>query len=210
MEVADVSNLARVLLNDVGMQVYTNNVLLPFIQLAYGEAEKHLSVNGIGSTKELSQMVLVTPGMTAITVNEINDMVLPIHVSERGPGETSYVPLTMGKWEGNEPGPVIGRWIWRENEIKFAGVTTDRQVLVKYIKGYPQLVNDQSPILINSSLEFLAYRTASLASRYVGGNTSRADALDIDGGRLLPVMIATEIKNTQSLPVRRRPFRVYR
>lgn|SRR5678816_3142498 len=210
MEVADVSNLARVLLNDVGMQVYTNNVLLPFIQLAYGEAEKHLSVNGIGSTKELSQMVLVTPGMTAITVNDINDMVLPIHVSERGPGETSYVPLTMGKWEGNEPGSVIGRWIWRENEIKFAGVTTDRQVLVKYIKGYPQLVNDQSPILINSSLEFLAYRTASLASRYVGGNTSRADALDIDGGRLLPVMIATEIKNTQSLPVRRRPFRVYR
>src|SRR5678816_689403 len=88
MEVADVSNLARVLLNDVGMQVYTNNVLLPFIQLAYGEAEKHLSVNGIGSTKELSQMVLVTPGMTAITVNDINDMVLPIHVSERGPGET--------------------------------------------------------------------------------------------------------------------------
>jgi hypothetical protein len=207
MEVIDVAKLARVLLNDTGIQIYTNEVMLPFIQLAYGEAEKQLTVNGIGAVKELSQMVPVDVGMKAITINEINDMVIPIHLSERGPGETSYTPMTMGKWEGSEPGPIVGRWIWRENEIKFAGVTTPREVLVKYMKGFPLLDNENSPILINSSLEFLSYRSASLASRYIGGNNTRADALDIDAGRLLPVMIATEIKNTQQLPVRRRPFR---
>ena len=210
MEVIDVCKLARVLLNDTGIQLYTNDVLLPFVQLAYGEAEKHLTVNGIGAVKELSQVVPVTPSMKAITVNEINDMVLPIALSERGPGETQFTEMTMGKWEGiDNPGPTIGRWVWRENEIKFQSPATDREVKVKYLKGFPLFANENSPILINSSLEFLSYRTASLASRYIGGNVGRADALDIDAGRLLPVMIATEIKNTQQLPVRRRPFRAF-
>ena len=209
MEVDDVCRMSRVLLNDVGIQIYTDDVLLPFVQLAYGEAEKHLTVNGIGAVKELSQVVTVIPPQKTITVNEINDMVLPIALSERGQGETDFSPMTMGKWESTaEPSSsVIGRWIWRENEIKFAGSTSIREIKVKYMKGFPLLVNNQSPILINSSLEFLSYRTASLASRYIGGNESRSTALDIDAGRLLPVMIATEIKNTQQLPVRRRPFR---
>jgi len=207
MEVEDVCKLARVLLNDVGIQLYTNDVMLPFVQLAYGEAEKHLTVNGIGAVKELSQVVPILTGTKAITINEINDMVIPIHLSERGQGDTDFSPMTMGKWESNTPGPILGRWVWRENEIKLNGATGNREVLVKYMKGFPLLNNENSPILINSSLEFLSYRSASLASRYIGSNISRADALDIDAGRLLPVMIATEIKNTQSLPVRRRPFR---
>ena len=53
----------------------------------------------------------------------------------------------MGKWEGNEPdGPILGRWIWRENEIKFAGALQTRKYVVKYMKGFPLLVNENSPI----------------------------------------------------------------
>ena len=63
MEVADVGQMARVLLNDTSTQLYTNDVLLPFIQLAYGEAEKELSVNGIGAVKEISQVVLLEIGV---------------------------------------------------------------------------------------------------------------------------------------------------
>jgi hypothetical protein len=210
MEVIDVGNLARPLLNDRSAQIYTNDVLLPYIQLAYGEAHKQLAVNGIGAVKEISAVIPVDVSMKAITIDEINDMQLPISLSERGAGETSYSPMYPRTWESTtEPGPILGSWTWRENEIKLIGASAPREVLVKYLKGFPTLINDNSPILINSSLEFLAYRAASLASRYIGGNIGRADALDIDAGRILPVMIATEIKNTQSMPRRRRPFRVF-
>ena len=208
MEVADVGQMARVLLNDTGTQLYTNDVLLPFIQLAYGEAAKELGVNGIGAVKEISQVVLLETGEKNITVNEINDMELPISLSERGVGESSFYPMYPKPWDITaEPTSELRYWTWRENEIKTPGATSDREVSVKYIKGFPLLNNENSPILINSSLEFLSYRSASLASRYIGGNISRSDALDIDANRLLPKMVAMEVKNTQSMPVRRRPFR---
>jgi hypothetical protein len=208
MEVIDVARMARVLLNDTEEQVYKTDVLLPFIQLAYGEAEKHLSVNGIGAAKEVISTIPITAGMKAITVNEINDMVLPIAVSERTPGETTFSDMYMKRWEpGVEPDIILHYWTWRGNEIKLIGATQDREVRVKYLKGFPLLVNENSPIRILGALEFLAYRSAGLASRYIGGNNSRAEALDLDSARVLPIMIANEIKNTQSMPVRRRPFR---
>jgi hypothetical protein len=208
MEVADVGELTRSLLNDIEGQLYNNTVLLPYIKLAYGEAEKELNVNGISTTKEIMSSLPIPKGMTAITINDINDMVLPLDLGERTPGATSFIPMTMRSWDTtSEPSGELRYWVWRENEIKLLGATADREVQVRYIKGFPVLTNENSPIMINSSLEYLAYRTASLASRYIGGNKARADSLELDSGRLLPKMVAAEVKNQQSMPVRRRPFR---
>ena len=125
MEVIDVAKMARVLLNDTGDQLYHTDVLLPFIQLAYGEAEKHLSVNGIGAAKEVSTVILLDAYKKVIDVNDINDMVLPISVGERGPGETgSFSTMYMKRWEPDlQPDVVLNYWAWRGNEIKLVGAT---------------------------------------------------------------------------------------
>ena len=73
-------------------------------------------------------------------------------------------PMYPRPWDNAmEPTGELRYWTWRENEIKTPGATSDREVTVKYIKGFPLLNNENSPILINSSLEFLSYRTAVIS-----------------------------------------------
>jgi len=201
MIVSDVADRARkVFMNDADTQLYSNAVLLPFVQQEYG----------LGLTKEVSAFVAVPAGaLPVITINEINDMVLPLELYERAAGDTGLYSL-MSKLTfetEDERDDSLRVWNWRENEIKLLGALTDREVKVKYIKGLPALVNETSPILLNSSLEFLAARSSGLASRYIGGNIARADACDNDAGRLLPRLVSIEVKATQENPVRRRPFR---
>lgn len=207
MEVTDVGVKVRALLNDVEGQLYTNAVLLPFVNLAYGEAQKELNVNSSGTVKEVTGVITVVAGDTEITIDDIADMILPLELRERAVGETVFVDMDKKMWEENaEQVDILQNWVWRENEIKLLGALTDRQVSVRYIKGLPELLNDTSPIFILSSLEFLSYRTAGLASRFIGGNGGRADALDTMAMMLLPKIVAIEIKNNQGMPVRRRPF----
>jgi hypothetical protein len=206
LEVAD--RARRVYLNDAGVEQYSNEVMLPFIQQAYGEAQIELTLNGLGITKERSTTLSVAAGESpVITTVELPDLVTPLELAERAPGETYFYPMAKLDWEPNtERTGELRYWNWRENEIKLLGALSIREVQVKYIKGLPALLNDGSTINMLNALEFLAARSSGLASRFVGGNIGRADACDSDAGRLLPKLVAVEVKSTQSIAHRRLPF----
>jgi len=213
MIVSDVTERARkVFLNDTDVQLYTDEVLFPFVQQAYGEAEKELNLNGISTTEEWSTVISVAAGVEpVIGLNEINDLVLPLELSERAVGETYYTDMYKRPWlPDTERTEYLIYWDWRENEIKLLGSTAIREVRVKYIKGLPALVNSGSTVGINSAMEFLAAKASAYASRFIGGNASRADSLEIIAREMLPKMVAVEVKAEQSNPVRRKPYRAFR
>lgn len=210
--VSDVCDRARkVYLNDAGSQLYSNLALLPFIQQAYGEMQLELTANGLEITKETSAVLAVAAGIEpVIDVNLIPDLVMPLDIYERGVGETYFpiYPMTKLDWEPNtERTDTLRYWNWRENQIKFIGSTSAREVKVRYIKGLPALIGESTPLAILNAVEFLAARSAGLASRFIGGNFTRADACDTDAGRLLPRLVAIEVKSNQTIAYRRRPFR---
>lgn len=209
MTAGDVGERARkVFMNDADAQLYSNTILLPFIQQAYGELQIELTANGLQVTKEVSTTLVVAAGVSpTITVDNINDLVIPLELFERAVGETFFIPMGKLTWEPEaERTETLRYWNWRENEIKMLGSTAIREIKVRYIKGLPAPINENSLILINSSLEFLAARASGLASQFVGGNVARADTCNIDAGRLLPKLVSIEVLANQGIGVRRKPF----
>jgi len=208
--VADVAERARkVYMNDANVELYSNEIMLPFIQQAYGEMQLELNLNGLSTNKEISTVLTIGIGINVITNIQIVDMVMPLDLFERavGEGDDKFVRMEKTSWESNTlPSETLKKWNWRENEIKLIGSTADREVKVRYIKGLTILVNENNVIGINNSTEFLAAKSAGLASRFIGGNIGRADSCDNDAGRILPRLVALEVKNNQSIAVRRKPF----
>ena len=99
-------------------------------------------------------------------------------------------------------------WAYQQQIVLFIGALTDREVIIEYIgKGFPELVNGNSVITMINSKTSLAYRTSGLAAGMIGENPTRADELNSYASTAAERLINLGIKNSQVIPVRRRPFR---
>jgi len=212
MIVSDVTALARVLLNDVGDQLYHDSVLLPFVQQAYREAQKELTLNNIQVTNEISSVLPIASGDNPeLDETDIADLILPLSLSERAQGSSEqFISMTKTDWEPEiDKTDTLLFWNWRENAIKFRGANTNREVKVKYRKSLPALETGSSLIRINDCLDFMAAKTAAIAASVIGGNQTRAGIFDGKAKSDLSIITSLEIKATQQLPARRKPFRAF-
>lgn len=208
--VTTVADESRILLNDVGKQLYTDTILLPYVNKAYEELQSDLNKNGIQTTKEVSALFIVTAGVAPVlTTNDITNLIQPLALFERPSGSTSLFNEMIEKdWE-----PEIDRtdqlryWVWRENEIKFVGALIDVQVKVRYRKSLSTLISGASAIGIIGAKQFLAARAAAVAAFAVGGSETRATTIQADAENELAKFITSEVKRNQRLVVRRKPFR---
>lgn len=206
-----VMDRARAALNDASGQLFTNNVLLPFLNNAWEDLQSEMQVNGLptvfGATAALTipagAIVLSTVSTPPLPTN----LVEPQNLYERRPGETRWYP--MGEYPGLLPtyqGETLGIWQWRGDTIKFVGATTDREILIEYTSSLPEITGANTVIPIDSAKLFLAYKTAAEAASDVGQNPQRAESLSARANVEKQKFIAIRVKGLQGLSVRRIPY----
>ena len=206
---ADALTECKFLLNDPSGNIYPDDRLIPLMQKAYRELQTKMLLNGISVVKEFTVLapIPVEIGNTALGDGSglPTDLVYPIALSERPLGSTQlFADMKEEAWEIDaKPGISLVYWSWREEEIKFLGATTDREIRIKYMKGLSRITSAASPISVNNATTWLAARTAAIAAFVLGSNPSRAEGLNGDAAQALEDLLRYLVKRTQGLPVRR-------
>lgn len=211
---SDIMTEALGLLNDPGGAMYPAAPMWILMNKAYRELQNKLTAYGIGTTKEVSAIVPVLLGVTKLSdgAGLPIDLLAPSDIKERAKdsaadihwedmSETDSDPVNLA------PKTNLVYWTWREDEIKFAPATTDREVLIQYTKSLGGVTGAASPILVLNGQQWLAQRTAIIAARAIGGNPRRADELAADIIEVWSDLIGPMVKRKQSIPVRRKRTR---
>jgi len=208
----EIINDAKILLNDPQGIIYPDNALLPLLKKAHRELQQRLSRSGQQQTKEVSTTISVASGTTRLGdgAGLPNDLIYPIWLKEKAQGApaSDYVDMSQRSWEPTTaPQQELLLWVWREDEIKFVGALSNREVLIRYRKGYPLITSVSIPIGIMDSETFLTSRLAAIAAMVLGENYSRADALNGDAEVAFDILTGVNTSQRQFRPVRRQRTR---
>jgi hypothetical protein len=204
----------KALLNDPTGSIYPDVALIPLLNKSYRELQVKLGSLGIGTTREVKVAMPLPIGNTTLDEGTglPSDFLYPIEIAERLYGtDAIYERMDETEWEPDlKPMDRLLYWSWREENLKFVGATTNRELLIRYIKQLGPLTDPTTVVQISESQSWLAQRTASLAALLLGANPSRAEALIRDlYGEQGPWedLKATKVKRLQNIPVRRRRTR---
>ena len=203
--------VAGVFLNDPDQTFWTYEKIIPSLKYANDELGNLLTNHGISVQKDVSLVLVVDAGDTDLD-DYPPDFFLPLELRERsrrGLLETGgWNKITEVQWitPNLSPSDSIKQWAYRDNKIVFNPPTSDREILLRYLRNIAIIQNDNSPIEIDRSINFLASRTAELCARFVGRNTQKAD--EIKAYEVSPaqhLLLNSFVRNSQK--VRRRPYR---
>jgi hypothetical protein len=205
---------ARVYLNDVNAQIWTNAILLPYLKEAHNDLVLVLWLNGLPVLKEKSTSLAVTALQLDLD-SQPADLVEPIWLKERSFGSSDdWIDMTEKDFEPDiSQTSELRYWTWREDLIKFVGATTKREVLMRYWKSLTVLTAAGDSLGFIFSEFFLGPQTAAYAAGSVGNLTLAAELLFVKGvnigvaGAKLHMIIQGNIKGQQNLPARRIPYR---
>lgn len=210
--VTDVLDEARVLLNDVGIQIYTNAVLKPCFSKAFDELIRKIQNNGIALVFEQSAVISVAANATQVDISTLTNLITPIELHEKavGAADSFYQPMNKVMWLPDIPqSTYITYWQWRKQLIFITSPLTARSVRVRYSTDFPTLaLGDTVPV--NNAKSFLAARTASIAAFAIGSNPSKAEVFEADAEIRKDEVIRHGVNDRQNLPARRRSFSIYR
>lgn len=212
MLASEVMDAARAHLNDISGQVFNNTILLPYLVTAWETLQSEMQDNSLPTTMEVSSVLAITAGATTISGSSSPalpaDFVEPISLHERPVGSTIWSEMTKGSVHppSSRLYPELFAWDWREDEIKLFGATTDRQVLIRYIKNLPSISGANTDLPVRGCKLYLGYKTAAEAAEDIGQNRTRADRLESKAEMELRKFINIRVKGNQGTPVRRRPY----
>jgi hypothetical protein len=205
---------ARSYLNDIGQQIWTDAILLPYLKEAHKDLLLVLWLNGIPVIREKSASIGVTAGVLTLTLP--SDLLEPIWLKERAVGGTNqdWIPMTETDFEPDRlQTDTLRYWAWREEAINFIGATTNRQVLLQYWKSIADIVDANSALGFLMAEVFLGPQCAGYAANATGNTTLAGELSYINGvnvgvaGAKLDMIIRANVKGQQNLPARRIPYR---
>lgn len=203
---------ARTFLNDVGSQIWTDAILIPYVKEAHRDLLSILWLNGLPVLREKSAILPVNANVTSLT---ITDMVDPIWIKERARNSSEdWIPMTETDFEPDRNrDTMLKYWTWREEILNFIGATTDRDVLVRYIKQISVITNTGDSLGFLLAEYFVGPQTAGYAAGSVGNITLAKELLYVPNenigvaGARLDTIIKANVKGQQNLPARRIPYR---
>lgn len=182
----DALNLARSLANDAAGVVFTDTVLMPFLNAAYRTLQRELAENGVTVLVGQADIDLpLTDGLTPTVLSDSSspqlpaDCLAPHSLWEMVTGSTDiFLPMEkiVGGLPNFQPGAYLRMWEWLEDQINLIGATQAITVRIRYEKVLPTLVYGTDLVQIRSSTDPLAYSTAAMAARSRG---QRALAVDM-------------------------------
>jgi len=208
---SDVFDRTRAVLNDVAKDLYTDEVLLPYLRIANDDLSDALVDNGGTVQKEVSVDIPLAIGNPLPPLPD--DMIVPIEVFEKdsGQNDTYYRFMRQRDFLPNSvPSTELSIWAWREQTIVIYGATINKVLRIRYYKLITQIAGANTPITLTHAMNYLAYHTAALVSEHIGQNRSKA--VDLEGIAIgkLNKLLKKEVKQSHSHPTRRRPFRLNR
>jgi hypothetical protein len=220
----DALNLARALVNDAAGAVFTDVVLMPFLNSAYRGLQRELAECGVSVVAEQQDLELDTDAVSGVTPTEISDVsspqlptdcLAPHMLWERATANTTDVFVPMEKFTSGggmlnlQPSSYLRLWEWREDKINLVGATQAITVRIRYEKILPVLTLGTDPVQIRSATDPLAFATAALAARSRG---ARALAQDLLGTAQMATenLIERYVRPEQLKGRRRMPYSYHR
>jgi hypothetical protein len=217
-----ITSLVRSLLNDAQGNLFTDAVLLPYLNSAYRKVQRNLANVGAGGFIQDDALLVVTAVSVPDTSAQVSiadstappnqlpsDLLVPMKVWERANGSSDdfseLVDLTR---HGGLPSRVqdtsLSVWEWRGDGIWFVGATQDTQIRIRYLKTYPDLSDASSPVLVRNAQEALAYATAGLAGWARG--SPLAEKWDQAAEDAVEDLVVAAVRREQQSCRRRRPY----
>jgi hypothetical protein len=207
--------LARSIVNDASGQVFTDAVLMPFLNTAYRTLQRELAENGV--TVLVAQLDLDLPLTDGLTPTEISDTsspqlpsdcLAPHTLAEMATGTTDlFVPMekiTAGM-PNFQPGSYLRMWEWIQDQINLIGATQAITVRLRYEKVLPALCAGTDPVQIRSSTDPLGYGTAAMAARSRGQRALAVDLMSAAADATAK-LIERYVRPEQYKQRRRRPY----
>ncbi len=188
----DALNLARALVNDAAGAVFTDTVLMPFLNSAYRGLQRELAECGVSVIAEQQDLELDTDSVSGVTPTEISDVsspqlptdcLAPHMLWERATANITDVFVPMEKFTSGggmlnlQPSTYLRLWEWREDKVNLVGATQSITVRIRYEKILPLLTLGTDPVQIRSATDPLAFATAALAARSRGARALAQDLL---------------------------------
>jgi hypothetical protein len=217
-----ITALVRSLLNDAAGNLFTDAVLLPYVNSGYRKAQRALA--NIQSGSFLTDNVLLVVAAVAEVDSSVQvsitdatappnqlppDLLVPVKLWERANlSSDDFMEMTdLTDHDGlpSEPqGQTLRYWEWRADGLYFLGATQDTQIRLRYQKSYPDLTDATSPVLIRNAQEALAYAAAAMAGAARGA--PQAERWDAAAADALEDLIVCATQREQQTGRRRRPF----
>lgn len=215
------SNLAKsaALMNDQDRAVYSDTVLLPYLNIALSELQEVYELNNIPVTSVSSATIAVPANTSLIGYSTVPalpaDLVEIQEMWESQTGQNLWTPVTKKEYLtasilGNVSLTMFGVWAWLDQQVNVRAAINAIDIRFDYIQNLFAeltigLVGTTNPIVNTDT--FFQYRTAALAAEFIEENLTRADKLNMYGVSGLERSLGISIKGKQAIAIRRRPFR---
>lgn len=211
----DALNLSRALANDAAGTVFSDAVLLPFLNSAYRALQRQLAEAGVSVLiAQVDLDLTLTSGVTPTELNDSSspqlptDLLAPHQLWERATGSSDiFTPMEKitGGLPNFQPSSYLRMWEWLTDSIQLIGATQEITVRLRYEKSLPALVLGSDPIQIRSSLDPLAYAVAGTAARSRGAQALAADMLSLAEAAVTK-LIERYVRPEQFKGRRRKPY----
>lgn len=228
-----VAQLVRALLNDAPGNVFTDTVLLPYINSGYRTVQRKIANAGGGGFIQ-DDVLLVVPAVptdlqdpsTQVVINDAtpppnqlpSNLLVPLRIRERpnpatvlvgqGPPYPDFVQMVDRSQTGGLPSRMqeqtLGEWEWRSDGIYFVGATQDTQIELRMQVAFPDLTGPNDVILIRGAQEPIAHAAAGLAGLARGSEfVDKMENLFADS---VGDVILENVRREQNVSRRRRPY----
>jgi len=211
----DALNLARSLANDAAGAVFSDAVLIPFLNSAYRALQRELAESGVSVLVSQVDIDLpLTNGLTNTVISDVSapqlptDLLAPHQLWEQPTGSSdifSRMEKITGGLPNFQPAPRLRMWEWREDTIQLIGSTQETTVRIRYEKSLPAIVLGTDPLQIRSSIDPLAYAVAAMAARSRGAQALAADMFAL-AENAAEKLIERYIRPEQFKGRRRKPY----
>jgi hypothetical protein len=217
-----ITALIRSLLNDSAGNLFTDGLLIPYVNSAYRKVQRALAAAG-QETFLVDDVLLVVPAVTGVDPslqvviddstappNQLpTDLLVPLEVWERANlSSDDFVQMIDVTATGGLPaigqGITLDVWEWRADGLWFVGATQDTQIRLRYQKSFPDFSDGTSVVLIRNAQEAIAYSGAAMAALARG--SPLADSWDKAAQDALEDLITTTVRRDQRVGRRRLPF----
>lgn len=200
---------ARIYLNDINGVTWSDAVLMPLLQEAFGEITQELDINGVGTIKTQTGILTVPAFATNLGNQQPANILNPISMLEGNPGDVpdnfqdmlrvTFLPyINQDQW--------LSFWAWLGDTIQFVGATVARSVILRYegAPPVPQTLND--PLGIIFAERFIGPRIAALAYASIDRNPDKVQAIAASN---LYKLVQSQVVQDQR-PTRRKGYRSYK
>jgi hypothetical protein len=211
--------LSAALLNDTARDVYTDEVMLPYLNMTLMELQEIFELNNIPVTNETSAAITIPEGDSILGFETTpalpSDLVEIRQLFESRVDQNLWVPVSKQEYlTPSNPGNVelsyFGVWAWQEQEIRLFPLINDQDLRIDYIRSifnFLELVDLTEDITVINAGSFIFNRTASFIAKFVMHDDARSETLNGQAGAALDRSLGISIKSKQSIFTRRRPFR---